>query len=98
MINYDGKDYLDVFVVSSSEKEAFLLAQYLREHGFKADFDMNCKNFKKQFEKASKLNAKYAFVLGEDEISNSTVTVKNLATTEQKIIKRDDMLNFLNQV
>lgn len=98
LINYDVKDYLDVFVVSSSEKEAFLLAQYLREHGFKADFDMNCKNFKKQFEKASKLNAKYAFVLGEDEIRNSTVTVKNLATTEQKIIKRDDMLNFLNQV
>jgi histidyl-tRNA synthetase len=78
-------------------KEAFLLAE-LREQGFKSDFDLNCRNFKRQFEKASKLNAKYAFILGEEELKNSAVTVKDLGSSEQKLIERKDMLNFLNQV
>ncbi len=98
LMPYENQDSLDVFVVSNSSKEAFLLAQELREQGFKSDFDLNCRNFKRQFEKASKLNAKYAFILGEEELKNSAVTVKDLGSSEQKLIERKDMLNFLNQV
>ena len=36
--------------------------------------------------------AKYALILGEDEISAGKVTVKNLDTSEQKTVAREDLL------
>ena len=46
------------------------------------------KKFVKQLEKASKV-AKYALILGEDELAQNKVTVKNLETSEQKIVDRN---------
>ena len=54
------------------------------------EFDLTNKKFTKQLEKASKL-AKYAFILGEDEISAGKVTVKNLDTSEQTTVDRNDL-------
>ena len=51
---------------------------------------MTNKKFVKQLEKASKV-AKYALILGEDEISAGQVTIKNLDTSEQKTISREDL-------
>ncbi len=51
---------------------------------------MTNKKFVKQLEKASKV-AKYALILGEDEISAGKVTVKNLDTSEQTTVDRNDL-------
>ena len=56
---------------------------------------MTNKKFVKQLEKASKV-AKYALIIGEDELAQDTVTVKNLATSEQKTVKRSDLLLQFN--
>jgi len=82
---------LDAFVVSDKPIEALKLCEIFRGQGISCDFDYSSKKFKKQFEKASK-KARYAVVLGEDEIKNGTLTVKNLATAEQKIVLADDIL------
>ena len=47
--------------------------------------------FVKQLEKASKV-AKYALILGEDEIAQNKITVKNLETSEQKTIDRVNLV------
>lgn len=84
---------LQVYVVSNSTIDALELVEELREKGVSADFDMTNKKFGKQFEKASK-SALYAVILGEDEIKNSTVSIKNLTTSEQTNINRDELFNF----
>lgn len=79
------------FVVSNNTLEAIKLTEELRRQNVTAEFDLTNKKFVKQLEKASKV-AKYALILGEDEISVGKVTVKNLDTSEQKTVAREDLL------
>ena len=78
------------FVVSNNTLEAVKLTEELRAQGVTAEFDLTNKKFVKQLEKASKA-AKYALILGEDEISAGKVTVKNLDTSEQTTVDRNDL-------
>ena len=85
---------LDAYIVCNSPSDAFELAQELRGKGIKVEFDLANKKFTKQLEKASKV-AKYALILGEDEIKSNKVAVKNLATSEQISVDRNDVTNHI---
>lgn len=85
---------LDGYIVSNSSADAFLLAQELRNKGLNVEFDLANKKFTKQLEKAAKV-AKFALILGEDEINNGKVAVKNLETSEQVAVDRVDVLNVV---
>lgn len=87
---------LDVFVVSSDVKEALKTVSELRKLGFTSDYDPSGKKFGKQLEKASKSNAKYALILGEDEIKNETYSIKNLQTSEQQTLTKNDALKLIS--
>ena len=80
---------LTAYIVSNNTLEAIKLAEELRSSGVNCEFDLTNKKFVKQLEKASKV-AKYAVILGEDEISKNEVTVKNLDSGAQKTIKRNE--------
>ena len=84
----------DAFIVSNNPVEAFKLAQYLRENNINTEMDLSNKKFTKQLEKASK-TAKYALILGEDEIANKQVSVKNLETSEQKTVSYEDCIALI---
>lgn len=86
---------LDAYIVSNNTLEAIKLSEELRLRGITCEFDLTNKKFVKQLEKASKV-AKYALILGEDEIASSQVTVKNLETSEQKTVKREDAILIKN--
>lgn len=85
---------LTAYVVSNSTVDAIKLVEELRAKNIFADFDMTNKKFGKQLEKASKL-ADYALILGEDEINNNTVSIKNLSTSEQKTVARATLIDNL---
>ena len=89
-----NEDKLDAFVVCTDKKESLKLVKYLRDNDIKTDFDFTGKKFTKQMEKASKV-AKFAVILGEDELANNTVSVKNLETSEQVAVSRNELLNIL---
>lgn len=86
---------IDGFVVSNSMEEAFKLAQELRNKGFSIEIDLTNKKFTKQLEKASKI-AKFALILGEDEILQNKISVKNLLTGEQNTVERNFCADILN--
>ena len=81
---------LTAFIVSNNTLEAVKLAEELRNKNITCEFDLTNKKFVKQLEKASKV-AKYAVILGEDELAKGEVTVKNLDTAEQKTVKRNEL-------
>lgn len=85
---------LNGYIVSNSPVEAFELAQKLRKEGYRIEFDLSNKKFTKQLEKASKV-ADYALILGEDEIKAGKVSVKNLATSEQKTVSIEELRSIL---
>ena len=81
---------LNGYIVSNSSNDALKLAEELRAEGKCVEFDLTNKKFTKQLEKASKV-AEFALILGDDEIAQGTVSVKNLATSEQKTVKRNEV-------
>ena len=81
---------LDAYIVSNNTLEGIKLTEELRGMDISSEFDLTNKKFVKQLEKASKV-AKYAVILGEDEISGNTVTIKNLDTSSQTVINRNEL-------
>ncbi|MCQ2754733.1 MAG: histidine--tRNA ligase, partial [bacterium] len=82
------------FIVCNNSIEGIKLTEELRSVGITAEFDLTNKKFVKQLEKASKV-AKYALILGEDEIAKEQVTVKNLETSEQKTVSRNEVTKLI---
>jgi histidyl-tRNA synthetase len=68
----------------------------LRENGIVAvpylDTD---KKFKNQIEYADKIGAKFSMIIGDDEVSIATVSLKNMKTGEQQTLSLVDAMNIL---
>ena len=77
---------LDAFVIGLDDaalKHAFILLNKLREHEVKADMGYKASSLKSQMRQANKTQARFVFILGEDEIKSNKVTVKNMSSGEQ---------------
>ncbi len=72
-------------------RHALKLARELRRAGLIVDVGDESFRLKKGFEAAGKLGAKYAILVGENEVSGDTFAVKNLATGEQVAVARADL-------
>lgn len=74
---------------------ALHLAKRLRnETGLPVTFDMSG-NLKKRFARANKIGAKLACVLGEDELSAGTITIKRLETGTQETASLETLSDFI---
>lgn len=82
------------YIVSTNKAEALKLAKYLRDNNKSVDFDFAGKKFTKQMEKASKV-ARFAIILGEDELTQGYVSIKNLENSEQNKVQKEDLLTLL---
>jgi len=58
----------------------------LRAAGVSADMDYTGRSLKSQMKVADKLGARYAVILGDDEIANGVATVRTMATSEQRSV------------
>ncbi|MBT0723833.1 histidine--tRNA ligase [Rosenbergiella sp. S61] len=95
--DFEPVNKVDVYVISSGQgvqSAAMQLAETLRDRApsLKIMTNFGGGNFKKQFARADKNGAKVALVLGEDEVRNGQVVVKNLARGEQKLVSSQDVL------
>ena len=52
----------------------------------------------KQFKYANRMAIEFVIVIGPDEISNNTVTVKDLKTGDQKIFSRREVVPAIRQM
>ena len=96
LIGQKEDEKLNAYIVCNNPLEAIKLTEEVREAGVTCEFDLTNKKFVKQLEKASKL-AKFALILGEDEIASGKVTIKNLDTSEQQTVNRKDVLEVIKK-
>lgn len=73
------------------------LAKKLRSEGIKVQIDLLARNFKGQFKFADRIGAKYVIVIGEDEIKTDTLTLKNMANSQQISVKACDIIKELKK-
>ncbi len=71
------------------------LLRELRQKGVKAEMDTLARNIKGQFKYADRLGAKYTVVIGDNELAEGAVSIKEMATSQQRQVKLDDLLEEL---
>jgi histidyl-tRNA synthetase len=82
----DPKGAINVYVVAlgeRAERAALKLVTQLRRAGIGADFDLMARSMKGQMKDASRSGAKWAVILGEEEMTQGTATVKDLSSSNQ---------------
>ena len=82
---------LDAFIVAigdDARTPAQVLARDLRHAGLSVLIDHGARSAKAQMKKADRADASYVLLLGEDEIARDEVTVKDMATGEQRAVAR----------
>lgn len=94
---------VDVYVVTAGEGTMLAgmqLAEALREAvpGLRVMNHFGGGNFKKQFKRADKVGAAVALVLGENEVADNTVVVKDLAGGEQKTLSQSEVASQLMEL
>ena len=65
------------------------LATNLRKSGINTEIYLNDKKIKAKFKYADKLEIPYVIVIGEDEINNNQVTLKNMKTGNEEKLEMD---------
>jgi len=88
-----------VFVIAigdAARPVALQLAQQLRAGNITVDIDLEGRSPKAQMRLADRSGARYAIILGEQELSTGTVTLRDLHTHEQHILPQDQLLAFLS--
>lgn len=53
------------------------------------------KKFKNQIEYANKINTKFSIIIGDDEVKNNVLSVKNMQSGEQKTLSLTDTIKIL---
>lgn len=97
-VKIPSEDYLDVYIVSMSEETdryAFRILVQLRQAGLKVDKDFFNRKVRNQFKQADRANTQFAVIVGDEELKNNTVTVKNMITQEQNIVAIDRLQQYI---
>jgi len=86
----------EMFIVAvgkQAEILGFEVLSKLRRKNISATMDFAKRSIKAQMKQAAKSGAKFAVIIGDEEVKNSTVTLKNMETSEQKTISLEEFLS-----
>lgn len=76
---------------------ALTLSEQVRAAGFSADRAFDGRSMKSQMKAADRCGAAYAVIVGADESSAQTCTVRHLATSEQQTIPQSELVQYLTR-
>jgi histidyl-tRNA synthetase len=85
-----------VYVVAVGERaapEALALATKLRRAGIGADLDLMGRSMKGQMKDAGRSGARWAVILGDEELAARSATLKDLTSEEQRRVPFDDLVS-----
>ena len=88
----------DAFVVALGEAAkapAFTLLTKLRRADLKASMDYAGRSMKAQMKQANKAHARFALIIGEDEVKESCVMLKDMEKSEQQKVSFDVIIEKL---
>ena len=89
----EAASHVEVFIVAAQagvRGEATLLGRELREAGLRVESDLRGGSLKSQLRRADKINARIAMVLGESEVEDGVVQLKDLQKQTQDKIPRNE--------
>lgn len=95
----DNIESVDCYVIDMTKGNNYALkvAEELRNNFYSTELNYYDRSMKSQFKSSDKKNAAYIVIIGEDEVNNNTVTIKNVATKEQSTIPFNELISYLEK-
>lgn len=86
------------YMGDKAKSAAVKFASELRRSGLLVHLSLGGKSIKAQMRQANALGVEYAFIFGEDEVRNGTVTYRDMETGEQWEVALEDVVDLLTEV
>jgi histidyl-tRNA synthetase len=93
-----GRDVYIAWIGERAQATAIRAAKDLRKAGFSVELPPVEQKFGKALGQADKLGAKYALILGDNEVSEGLWTLKTLADGSQQKLTEPQLLDFLRKL
>ena len=91
----DLANNLDIYIVNLGndqvKSETFKLVNYLRNLNYSVDFDYRQRKMKAQFKSAEQKQAKCVLILGEKELNQHQIKLKNLTDQTETMLNLSDV-------
>ncbi|WP_320045996.1 histidine--tRNA ligase [uncultured Ilyobacter sp.] len=90
----------EVFIAWLGEDEAtyaFGVAKALRDAGIKTCIEFSSRSLKASMKKADKLGVEYAIIIGDEEMSNEKMVLKNFQERTQETLSLEDVIKRLKK-
>lgn len=90
-------DLIDCYIVSHGQGTipySLKVAGKLRDLGLKVVNELNRRSMKAQMREANRMQAKYAIIIGEEEVNDEKITVKDLKKSEQTSLSINDIEKY----
>lgn len=90
----------DVYIISLGKEPmslSFKISNQLRENGIRTELSFDGGSMKSQMKKANRSSAKFALIIGEDELSSNSATLKNMNDSSQEEINLNEIENSIKE-
>ena len=92
-----GTQPLDAFIIDVTDGFAALrVADLLRGAGFRVDRAFDGRSMKAQMKVADRSGAHVAIIIGSDEAAAQSCTLRDLGTSEQRLVREADLVENLS--
>ncbi len=99
----------DLYIVNQgvdAKRKALVIAQKLRDAGLRVELDSSTASFGKQFKRADRSGADYAFVIGDEEVKTGQAplkylrdsSTKNKEVSTEKLLHLDDLESLISTI
>ena len=97
---FENNEGIDAYVINLDQNKDYALKilEELRSNGFSSEMDYYGRSLKAQFKSSDRKLARFVLILGEDETRDGTVTFKDTLTKAQETIKREELVERLDQL
>ncbi len=88
----------DIYFVGlgdQARKAGIKLVHDLRKQGYKSNYDLVRRSMKAQMREANKSGARILLILGDQELENNQIQIKDLENSQQMTINLDELKNHL---
>ncbi|MBI5666189.1 MAG: histidine--tRNA ligase [Nitrospirae bacterium] len=93
-----GPDLFFCPLGDKAAEKAFLLTEQLRAEGLQVEMNHEGTSLRSQMRKANRVGAKNIIVIGEDEIRNNKIVLKNMTSKEETaaVLEPGELLNLIS--
>lgn len=95
ILNASASQILFTYFSVEGQKQAFTYCNILRKKGIKAEVYPDVTKIKKSFEFADKKEIPFVAVLGDDELLNNQISLKDMKNGDQQLISISQLIELL---